>query len=147
MELVLFVGIQATGKSTLYKQRYAETHIRLSLDMLRTRHRESILFDACLAAKQPCVIDNTNPTKLERARYIEAARQNKFSVKGIFFASGIDSALTRNQSRPLGKVVPVAGIRGTRNRLEMPDYQEGFDTLHYATIADGGAFKITEWET
>lgn len=147
MELVLFIGIQATGKSTLYKQRYAETHIRLSLDMLKTRHRESILLNACLAAKQPCVIDNTNPSKLERARYIEAARQNKFSVKGIFFASGIESALARNQNRPQNKVVPVAGIRGTRNRLELPDFQEGFDSLHYATIADGGVFSISEWET
>ncbi len=146
MELVLFVGIQATGKSTLYKQRYADTHIRLSLDMLKTRHRESILLDACLAAKQPCVIDNTNPTKLERARYIEAARQKKFSVKGIFFASGIEPALSRNQNRPPNEVVPDAGIRGTRNRLELPDYQEGFDTLYYATIADDGEFSIAEWE-
>ncbi|MEO0590544.1 MAG: AAA family ATPase [Pseudomonadota bacterium] len=147
MELVLFLGIQATGKSTFYKQRYADTHIRLNLDMLRTRHRETILLNACLAAKQPCVIDNTNPTKLERARYIEAAQQNNFSVKGLFFASGIEAALSRNQSRPKDKIIPELAIRGTRNRLETPDYGEGFDRLHYVTTTESGDFSVVEWES
>jgi hypothetical protein len=53
MQLVLFVGVQASGKSTFFRQRFAETHLRLSLDVLRTRHREAILFNACLEAKQP----------------------------------------------------------------------------------------------
>jgi hypothetical protein len=31
MEAVLFIGIQAAGKSTFYRQRFADTHIRLQL--------------------------------------------------------------------------------------------------------------------
>ena len=62
MQLLLFCGVQASGKSSYYKAHFADTHIRLNLDMLRTRHREALLFHACLQAKQPCVIDNTNPT-------------------------------------------------------------------------------------
>ena len=53
MEAVLFCGIQGTGKSTFYVRRFFRTHVRVNLDMLRTRHRELILFNACLAAKQP----------------------------------------------------------------------------------------------
>ena len=30
MELVIFMGVQATGKSTFYKQRFMDTHIRLN---------------------------------------------------------------------------------------------------------------------
>lgn len=48
MQLVLFIGIQATGKSTFYRQRFYDSHIRLSLDMLRTRHRESLLLRPAL---------------------------------------------------------------------------------------------------
>jgi len=147
MELVLFIGIQATGKSTFYKQNLSDTHLRLNLDMLKTRNRESILLEACLRAKQPCVIDNTNPTKLERSRYIRAAREQQFSVRGIFFASGMQEALRRNQNRVQSQRVPDVGIKGTRNKLEMPDHSEGFDTLQYASIADDGEFSIVEWES
>ena len=80
MQLVLFIGVQASGKSTFYRQRFAESHLRLSLDMLRTRFREAILFDACLEAKQPMVIDNTNPSRQERARYILPAKAAGFEI-------------------------------------------------------------------
>lgn len=125
MELVLFIGIQATGKSTFYKQKLVDTHIRLNLDMLKTRNRESILLDACLKAKQPCVIDNTNSTKLERARYMEAAREYQFAVRGIFFASGIDAALRRNQTRAEHKYssqpnrLIIVGVCNIRSRIRI----------------------------
>jgi hypothetical protein len=37
MQLVLFCGIQATGKSTFYQQRFFHSHVRRSLDLLRPR--------------------------------------------------------------------------------------------------------------
>jgi predicted kinase len=74
MEAVIFVGIQASGKSTFYLQRFFETHVRINLDMLRTRHREQVLIEACVAGKQSFVIDNTNATREQRARYIAPAR-------------------------------------------------------------------------
>ncbi|QDU55829.1 hypothetical protein Pan181_20260 [Aeoliella mucimassa] len=41
MEVVVFIGLQASGKSTFYKQRFVDTHMRLNLDMLRTRYRDA----------------------------------------------------------------------------------------------------------
>ena len=70
MKGVIFMGLQASGKSSFYLQQFYDTHIRLNLDMLKTRHREQLLFRACLTAKQPLVIDNTNPTLEDRRRYI-----------------------------------------------------------------------------
>lgn len=61
MEAILFIGIQASGKTTFYKERFFKTHIRVNLDMLKTRHRESLLLKACIEMKQPFVVDNTNP--------------------------------------------------------------------------------------
>jgi hypothetical protein len=39
-----------------------DTHVRINLDMLKTKHRQQFLLDACLSGKQPFVVDNTNVT-------------------------------------------------------------------------------------
>lgn len=70
MQLILFTGVQASGKSTFYQQYFYHTHLRINLDMLKTRHREKILFEAAIASKTKIVIDNTNMSKADRARYI-----------------------------------------------------------------------------
>ena len=145
MNLILFIGIQATGKSTFYRNMFADTHIRLNLDMLKTRHREKLLFQACLEAKQPCVIDNTNPTRADRARYITAAKDHRFSVHGYYFSSTIDAAIERNQARAASEIVPVSALRGTRNQLQLPEHSEGFDTLHFVKLEAGGTFDVEEW--
>jgi hypothetical protein len=50
MEAVIFIGLQAAGKSSFYLDRFFNTHIRINLDMLKTRHREQLIFQACLLA-------------------------------------------------------------------------------------------------
>lgn len=137
MELVLFIGPPAAGKSTFYTDRYAQTHLRLSLDMLRTRHREALLLQACLAAKQPVVIDNTCPTRAERARYIVPARARRFRIVGYRFEAPFDELLRRNATRSGRACVPEVAIRATLARLEPPDWSEGFDVLfHVRPAAD-----------
>ena len=51
MEAAIFVGIQASGKSSFYRKQFFDTHLRIYLDMLKTRHRERILLRACIEAK------------------------------------------------------------------------------------------------
>ncbi len=51
MELVLFIGIQATGKSSFYRERFFRTHVCINGDMLKTRRREELLIEACLEGK------------------------------------------------------------------------------------------------
>ncbi len=45
MEEVIFCGIQASGKTTFYRERFFDTHVRISLDLLRTRRREQLLLE------------------------------------------------------------------------------------------------------
>lgn len=145
MELVIFVGLQASGKSTFFRERFFNTHVRINLDMLRTRHREKLLFEACVAAKQPCVIDNTNPAVAERAPYIAAARAAGFRVVGYYFRSRLQECQARNQARLGAEIIPLGGLRGTAARLEQPTLAEGFDELHYVYIGDDGRFVVEEW--
>lgn len=71
MEAVILIGIQGAGKTTFYRERFFDTHIRLNLDMLRTRNRERFLMAACLHTEQRFVVDNTNVRIADRAGYIE----------------------------------------------------------------------------
>jgi len=145
MHAVIFCGMQATGKSSFYRERFFRTHVRLSLDLLRTQHRERLLLQACLEARQPFVIDNTNPTRRDRARYVEPARAAGFRVTGYYFDSAVEEALRRNAARAPSERVPIAGIRRTHKRLEPPTPDEGFDDLFCVTIGESGGFLVREW--
>lgn len=145
MEAVVFIGIQATGKSSFYLARFWRTHVRLNMDMLRTRHREALLLRACLEGKQPFVVDNTNPSASERARYITLARSAGFRVAGYYFRSSVAEALKRNALRGDGERIPERGIFGTHKRLQLPARSEGFDELYYVTLSAEGKFEVEEW--
>lgn len=142
VEAVILIGLQAAGKSSFYKERFFATHVRINLDMLRTRNREWHLFHACLETRQPFVIDNTNPTADDRARYIEAAKDAGFTVVGYYFESNIEDCLARNDLR--ARPVPHAGLLATARKLTMPTREEGFDALHHVRLIDGG-FEVTAW--
>jgi predicted ABC-type ATPase len=135
MEAVIFIGIQAAGKSTFYLERFFHTHLRISYSMLRTRRREQQLVECCLRTQTKFVVDNTNPVGHDRARYILPAKAAGFGVSGYYFATDLDSALNRNRRRPEGHVVPEAGVRATYGRLEIPRLNEGFDRLFRVTMA------------
>lgn len=145
MKGVIFIGLQASGKSSFYLRNFYKTHLRLNMDMLKTRHREKILFDACLKSKQPVVIDNTNPTKEEREKYIKGFKSHRFDVIGYYFASNLEECLARNVLREGKECIPVAGLKGTHNKLELPQYSEGFDQLYYVSM-NAGAFDVDEWK-
>jgi predicted kinase len=143
-EAVIFVGVQATGKSSFFRERFFRTHVRVNLDMLRTRHRERALFETCLRCGIPLVVDNTNPAASDRARYIPAAREAGFRLIGYYFESKLAAALERNARRPLPERIPELGVKGAAGRLELPSRREGFDELYYVRLADGD-FLVEEW--
>lgn len=143
MQLVVFTGIQAAGKSTFFRERFFDTHVRINLDMLRTRHRERLLFEACLEAKQPVVVDNTNVSRTDRANYIVPARAAGFCVVGYYFRSVLVESIARNAARDAAARVPERGLLGAAGRLERPELSEGFDALHYVRIE--GGFVVEPW--
>jgi predicted kinase len=141
MEAVVFTGIQAAGKSTFFKAHFVDTHIRINLDMLRTRHRETLLIAACLQAKQRFVVENTNLTREDRARYIPSAKRAGFRVIGYAFHVGLDEALIRNALRKAPREIPDKAIRGAFRRWQPPTWEEGFDAL-FDVWSEGGEFQV-----
>jgi len=147
MEIVLLIGVQASGKTTFFRDRFLNTHIRISLDMLKTRTRESILMKACIAAQQSFVVDNTNITREQRNIYIELAKQHGIPVIGYFFQSEVKDILARNKQRTGKAVVPVPGIFGTLKKLQPPTIEEGFSELYSVRIEEPNTFTVIELTT
>jgi len=145
MEAVIFVGLQASGKSTFFRERFSRTHVRISLDLLKTRHREKRFLEVCLETGQRFAIDNTNPSAAERAPYILAAKAVGFRLACYFFESKIEDCKRRNAARAEDERIPVPGLLGTRSRLEIPKRGEGFDEMWFVRIAEGGGFAVAEW--
>jgi predicted kinase len=144
MEAIIFCGIQATGKTTFFKERFFKTHIRISLDQLNTRNKELRFMETCFLTSHPFVVDNTNPSAEERAKYITAAKANKFKVIGYYFQSKLTDAINRNSQRLGKEKIPDVGIRGTYKRLSLPAISEGFDELYYVTV-ENNIFTVKEW--
>ncbi|MFW6170961.1 MAG: AAA family ATPase [Planctomycetota bacterium] len=145
MEAVILMGLQASGKSTFCKQRFFDTHVRINLDMLKTRNRERRLLHVCLDMGQPLVVDNTNPRRKDRQRYIPAAKPAGFRVVGYYFRSRVEECVRRNDSRREPDRIPEAGIRATHDKLEPPRFDEGFDELYHVKIVDRGEFVVEGW--
>jgi hypothetical protein len=144
-EAVIFIGVPGSGKSTFYVRRFFATHVRLNLDMLRTRRRESLLLRACTESKQPFVADNTNLTPADRARYIAPAKEAGFRVIGYYFRSDARECLERNAAREGKARIPIPAIYGACKRLVLPSPAEGFDELYYVRIEAVHGFIVEGW--
>lgn len=145
MQAVIFIGIQGSGKTTFYAERFLKTHLRISLDLLKTRNKERQFIQLCLATGQKFVVDNTNPTIAERRKYIEAAKEARFEVVGYYFHATVQEAIYRNSRRTRKEMVSVIGIKATNKKLEPPQLTEGFDSLYEVRIEDE-AFLVQKRE-
>ena len=90
-------------------------------------------------------MDNTNPSRAERAVYIAAVKPVKFRVVGYYFTCPLDDCRRRNDQRPDAQRVPDRGVWATAARMEVPSLAEGFDALFTVHTDDAGGFIVGEW--
>lgn len=143
--LVIMMGIQGSGKSTFYHAYLAQDYVRVNLDTLKTRHQEKLLVDKCIADGKNFVVDNTNPTKQDRQRYIGMAKEAQYRVVGYFMESKLKDCMERNEQRQGKEKIPRMAIAATSNKLEMPSYEEGFDELYFVKN-DGQTMTVERWK-
>lgn len=147
MEAVIFIGIQGSGKSTFFKEKFIDSHIRINLDMLKTRHREKLIFEACLEAKQRFVIDNTNLLVENRKKYISQAKNFGFKIIGYYFQADLEKTIERNNQRVGKAKIPEKGILSAYKNLQLPKLEEGFDELFYVSISAENEFVVEVWKS
>ncbi len=147
LELVIFVGLQAAGKSTFYHTFFATTHELISKDKMRNNknrdRRQLTLLHEALALGKSVVIDNTNPTPQDRALLIETGKLYHATIIGYQFESILPDCLNRNQQRTGKSRVPDVGIYATYKKLVFPQLTEGFDQLFQVSMLENNQFLIT----
>jgi predicted kinase len=146
VELVIFVGLQASGKSTFVRTRFEATHTHVSKDLFRhnknRNRRQTQLIEAALQEGELAVVDNTNPTVEERRPLIALGHRYEAKVVGYYFDSRVSECLERNRRR-VGKArVPDVAIYATAKKLARPSYSEGFDELFCVRITGDYAFEV-----
>ncbi len=143
-EIILMVGIPASGKSTFANLYFANSHSILSLDNLKTRYQEKQRINQAITLNENIVIDNTNVSISEREQYILLARKHNYKVKCYFFIPNVEESLIRNKN-PDRTEVPQVAIFDKLKKLQRPQFVEGFDEIHQVE-AINNKFNITIWE-
>ncbi len=148
MELVIFIGLQASGKSTLYHSRFSATHVHVSKDNFRhnkdrNRRQENLIAEA-LAQGRSVVVDNTNPTPADRTPLIGLGRSFGATVVGYYFESRMEDCKARNAARQGVQRVPDVALHATMSKLERPSRAEGFDQLFHVRLTEAG-FVVSDW--
>lgn len=138
MELVIFIGLQASGKTTFFQTHFKATHEHVSKDLMRNNknraRRQTQLIEAALQAGRSVVVDNTNPTLEDRAALIQLGKTYRAKIIGYYFESQVSSCRQRNQQRVGKDKVPEVAIYSTIKKLVRPTYAEGFHQLFYVRI-------------
>lgn len=133
MELVVFVGLQASGKSSFYRAHFATTHVHVSKDLFpnarKKAARQAREISAALEAGRDVVVDNTNASIEERRAIFEVAKRFEVRVVAYAFESIFEACMRRNALRAGQTRVPDVGIKGTAKKLTQPTYAEGFDKI------------------
>jgi predicted kinase len=143
MEAVIFVGLQGSGKSTYFKDHFEATHVRINMDTLKTRKREDKLLAECIDSKKDFVVDNTNPTVEQRAKYIQLAKAAGYTVKSIYFDISVNECKKRNAERKTS--VPLVAIYTTKKKMVVPSTTEGFDDVVVVKVEDRPDESVEGW--
>jgi predicted kinase len=146
VELVIFVGLQASGKSSFFRARFAATHGHVSKDLFRNNknrnRRQAQLIGAALGAGVPVVVDNTNPTVEDRRTLIELGRESGAKIVGYYFESDVRRCIERNRLRTGKAQVPDVAIYAMARKLEPPSCSEGFDELFHVRMTEDSSFEV-----
>ncbi len=150
MEMIILIGMQASGKSTWFQARFASTHVHISKDNFRNNSnrekRQRFLIDEALSQGRSVVIDNTNVSLQARAALIAQGREFGARIVGYVLESHLPACLERNRLRQGVARVPDIALHIARANWKTPTLGEGFDALLHVRIAGEGVFEEIEEE-
>jgi predicted kinase len=146
MEVAILIGLPASGKTSFFQARLAETHRQISKDLMpnvRDKNaRQAQLMTQALRAGQSVAIDNVNAAREERAAVIALARAQGARVVGYYFESTTRESVGRNRGRQESARVPNVAIFTAAKRLVRPAREEGFDELWLVRTPKPGEFVL-----
>ncbi|WWC92336.1 polynucleotide kinase 3'-phosphatase [Kwoniella dendrophila CBS 6074] len=138
LEIVLFVGPPASGKSSFYRKHFAiEGYEHINQDLLGTRDKCLRIAETFLGEGTKVVIDNTNRNKETRAYWIRLAMRMKIPIRLFHFLCPLELAKHNNVYRacygpsdePTRTLLPMLAFNSYGAAFEKPSIDEGFDEI------------------
>ena len=139
---MILIGVPGAGKTTFYQERFASTHVRISLDEVTSRSKLEAKVNDCIAAKNSFVVDNTNVRRQDREWFVRTARSAGYRVVGYVFRLELRAAIKRNSLRKGKQVIPVPALIRIWKGMEQPDLKEAFGELSTVNIQKDGTYTI-----
>ena len=137
--LVIMVGAPASGKSYYSLGLESKGFVRINKDTMKTDKVAEKAFNAAFKDGRNIVIDNTNPTKETRAKWIAAAKKASYSVTIVWmnFPMAVVEFLDnyriyRNKNQDTH--VPAVAMRVYYKKLEAPTHDECDNLVEVKTI-------------
>ena len=149
-ELVMFVGIPASGKSTMSKEYESNGYLVLSSDKTRAEilsntaeqteeflnNLNALVFDsikkrALESVKHgvSVVIDATNLNRKKRKNFLRDFKKLGCVIKCVLFITSVEVCSARNKQREGVAYVPLKEMRKLIKSFECPYYWEGFSEI------------------
>jgi predicted kinase len=147
-ECVILIGLPGSGKTSFYRERFADTHHHVSKDLWpnaanrEARQRREI--QHALVEGRSVIIDNVNASAGDRAPLMTIARAHGAKVIGYFFVVTTRQAVARNAERTGRQRVPNVAIFTAAKRLNPPTFEEGFDELFRVELTPERGFAVQE---
>ena len=129
-EMVVLMGFPGCGKSTFFR-RFFQPHgyVHVNRDTMKTPEKCMAAADAALRSGKSVVVDNTNPSKEERARYTGIARSCGVPCRCIVLTADAKLANHMNIMRARLQITPrVSSIAYNmyKSKYEACSTAEGF---------------------
>ena len=152
MELVVFVGLPASGKSTESEKYRAKGYRIVSSDAIRSEIMRGVsladipkaeqdringqVFDTVYAKTEEALcrgesvaVDATHLIRRFRVEFLEHFQKYPCIKKCVLFLTPFETCLTRNRRRTGAALVPEDVMRWMLGHFECPTYAEGWDVI------------------
>ena len=127
--VLCMVGIQAAGKSTFSKnliELIGSNKLTVVGDDADL-DKEEIRLNAILTSGLSCIVDATNPTVKQRARWIKIAKAHNIPILCIHMTTNGKMAKSFNAIRP--KYISEGALNAYMKDFQEPSTSEGFDSI------------------
>lgn len=130
-ELILLVGYPGVGKS-YFTNKYLSNYIHINQDTLKTLSKCLSETKKALKNNKSVVIDNTNPSKEIRLKYISLCNDFNISYRCIYFDISYEIAQHLNIYRELKgekQRIPKIAYNVYKSKFIKPTLDEGYEEI------------------
>ncbi|XP_071966339.1 bifunctional polynucleotide phosphatase/kinase isoform X2 [Engystomops pustulosus] len=133
-EVVVTVGFPAAGKSSFIKEHLvSKGYVYANRDTLGTWQKCVAACEEALRNGKSIVVDNTNPDKESRSRYISCAQKAGVPIRCFLFSAPVEVAKHNNRFREMTSKGHVSVndmvINSYKSKYVAPTLSEGFSEI------------------